>query len=279
LGIYTDAKRKGLLITLFTNGTLVTPRIADHLAEWRPFAVEITLYGRTQATYERVTGVPGSHARCTRGIELLLERGVPLRLKTMLLTVNHHELQDMEAYADSLGVAFRFDPMVNPQLDRSLAPVQYRLSPQAIVQNDFAVPNRQRAWQEYWDRLRDVRADPRYLYTCGAGVSTCHIDPYGGLSPCIVSRGRQYDLQEGSFHEGWHSFLNEVRFERAPEGYTCNECRLLSLCGQCPGWAQLEGEEAVGRCGFLCEVGHLRASALESISLGEKSSVQSELSA
>jgi MoaA/NifB/PqqE/SkfB family radical SAM enzyme len=56
LEIYTHAKKKGLLITLFTNGTLITPRVADYLAEWRPFAIEITLYGRTRETYERLTG-------------------------------------------------------------------------------------------------------------------------------------------------------------------------------------------------------------------------------
>ncbi len=37
LDIYTYAKRKGLIITLFTNGTLITPRIADYLAEWTVF--------------------------------------------------------------------------------------------------------------------------------------------------------------------------------------------------------------------------------------------------
>ncbi|MGH9373641.1 MAG: radical SAM protein, partial [Vicinamibacterales bacterium] len=42
LDIYTYAKKRGFLITLFTNGTLITPRIADYLAEWRPFAIEIT---------------------------------------------------------------------------------------------------------------------------------------------------------------------------------------------------------------------------------------------
>src|SRR3954469_22120863 len=42
LDIYTYAKKKGFLITLFTNGTMITERIADYLAEWRPFAIEIT---------------------------------------------------------------------------------------------------------------------------------------------------------------------------------------------------------------------------------------------
>ena len=72
LDIYTYAKKKGMLITLFTNGTTITPRIADYLAEWRPSSIEITLYGATKETYEKVTGVHGSYEKCMRGIDLLL---------------------------------------------------------------------------------------------------------------------------------------------------------------------------------------------------------------
>ena len=71
LDIYAYAKTKGFLITLFTNGTMVTPRIADFLAEWRPFAVEVTMYGATRVTYEALTQIPGSYDRCMRGIGLL----------------------------------------------------------------------------------------------------------------------------------------------------------------------------------------------------------------
>jgi len=115
--IYLAAKRAGFIITLFTNGTLITPRLADLLAEWRPFQVEITLYGLTQATYERVTGIPGSHKRCMTGIELLKERGIPFNLKTIAMTLNVHELEGMKAFAESLGVGFRFDPIINAGVD------------------------------------------------------------------------------------------------------------------------------------------------------------------
>ncbi len=69
--IYRHAKKLGLLVTLFTNGTLLTPEMAGFLAEWRPWWIEITLYGTTQQTYEQVTQVPGSYERCKRGIGLL----------------------------------------------------------------------------------------------------------------------------------------------------------------------------------------------------------------
>jgi MoaA/NifB/PqqE/SkfB family radical SAM enzyme len=76
IDIYTHAKKKGFLITLFSNGTTITPRIADYLADWRPFSLEISLYGSTQETYERITGITGSHSRCMHGIELLLEHNI-----------------------------------------------------------------------------------------------------------------------------------------------------------------------------------------------------------
>jgi len=112
LDIYAYAKRKGFLITLFTNGILLTEEIADFLADAPPFTTEITLYGHTAETYERITQVPGSFERCMRGIRLLKERGLPLKLKTMALTLNLHEIGDMKKFAEEdLGISFKIDPI------------------------------------------------------------------------------------------------------------------------------------------------------------------------
>ncbi len=261
--LYLYTKRKGFLLTFFTNGTLVTPRVADLLAEWRPFAMEITLYGRTQATYERITGVPGSYARCMRGIELLMERGIPLRLKTMLLTLNQHELWDIKAYAEELGVQFRFDALVHAGLDGARQPATLRLAPEEILKFEMADTVRWADWHDFWQRFRDVRSDPRYLYTCGAGLRSFHIDPYGRMGVCMTCRAQTYDLRQGAFHAGWSDFLAEVRNQPAPKDYRCHQCELLALCGQCPGWGYLEHGVAGGPVEFLCRVAHLRAEALE----------------
>ncbi len=181
LDIYTYARERGLLITLFTNGTLLTPEIADHLARLRPFAVEVTLYGHTTETYEAVTGVPGSFDRCRRGIQLLLERNLPVRLKTMVLTLNAPELEDMRDWAQELGVQFRFDPMVSPRLDGSTRPCGYRLPAEQVVALDLADNERSREWEELF---RNNRSDlsTQDLFRCGAGKISFHIDPVGVLS-------------------------------------------------------------------------------------------------
>jgi MoaA/NifB/PqqE/SkfB family radical SAM enzyme len=120
LQIYTEAKKRGFLITLFTNGTMITPRIADYLAEWRPFSIEITLYGATRETYEALTQIPGSYNRCMNGIRLLLERNLPLKLKTVPTTINKHEVYEMKRLAEEeFHTEFKFDPLVNPRIDCS----------------------------------------------------------------------------------------------------------------------------------------------------------------
>jgi radical SAM protein with 4Fe4S-binding SPASM domain len=262
LDIYTYAKRKGFLVSLFTNGTLLTPEIADALAEYPPFKVEITLYGRTEEIYERITGVPGSYERCTRAIDLLVDRGLPLRLKTMLMTLNRDELWDMQAYADDLGVEFRFDPMMNAGLDGSGAPLDYRLSPEEVVRFDQADVKRMEEWEKFCDRFVGVDPDLRYRYVCGAGINTFHVDPYGRLSVCMLSREPAYDLRRGTFAAGWRNALPKTRYQPAGDDYACAGCPLMSLCGQCPGWAELESGDPEEPVTFLCEVAHRRAEVL-----------------
>jgi sulfatase maturation enzyme AslB (radical SAM superfamily) len=95
--------------------------------EYRPFAIEITLYGATRETYEALTQVPGSFDRCMKGIRLLQERNLPLKLKTVPTTVNFHEVFEMKRFAEQeLGVEFKFDALLNPRTDCSQSPLALR---------------------------------------------------------------------------------------------------------------------------------------------------------
>jgi radical SAM protein with 4Fe4S-binding SPASM domain len=260
--IYQHAKRRGMLITLFTNGTLLDEAIVDKLSEWPPRIVEISLYGITQATYERVTGIPGFFDRCMRGIDLLLERGIPLKLKTMVMTLNKHELPAMKAYAQGLGVDFRFDPTLNACVDGSSAPLSLRLSPEEVVELDALEPERREAWLSYLDSVQGVRLDRERLFQCGAGLNGFHVDPYGQLSICIMVRNYAYDLRQGSFRDGWGQHFGDVRLLAPVEKYACQDCGLALVCDQCPGWSQMESGADTVPVEYLCRIAHLRAQAL-----------------
>lgn len=263
LDIYQHAKRKGFIITLFTNGTLITTRIADTLAAWRPFAIEITLYGRTKDTYERLTGIPGSYDKCLQGIRRLLERGLPLKLKTVAVTINRHEIWDMQRFAeDELGVEFKFDEMMNPRIDCSQSPLAVRLSPEECVRFDLEDPKRMRDWKLFNERhcaTAHAKETSDEVYHCGGGVEAFAINPYGQMSICLLSQKDLYDLRAGSFREGWEWFLRHVRERKITRLTKCVACDLKEMCGMCPANGELENGDPESPVDFLCQVAHLRA--------------------
>ena len=267
LDIYTYAKQKGMLITLFTNGTLITPEIADYLVQYRPFVIEITLYGRTQQTYEQVTGIPGSFARCMQGIELLMERELPLKLKAMAMTPNKHELWDMKQFAENdLGLEFKFDAMLNPRCDCSQSPLEVRLLAEEVVKLDLQDPARVDAWRELVNRNKNSHQalkNNKAIWQCSSGLNTYAIDPYGILRMCVISPNGGYDLRNGNFQEGWEQFIYQIRQKEISKQTKCVNCVIRDMCGLCPANAGLENLDEEEPVDFLCQVAHLRAYAFE----------------
>lgn len=258
LDIYMYAKKKGLLITLFTNGTLITEAIADHLKKYPPFSIEVSIYGATEETYEKVTRVAGSFESCVNGIRLILAGGLPLQLKTMALTLNRHEIFLMKEWAGSLGVEFKFDALLHPGLDGSKGPIGFRLSPEEAVGLDAADEEKSGRWIEVCGKSWDP-VDPEKLFICGGGKYAFHIDPYGILRPCDMTRGLGYDLRGRSFHDAWSRLVSEVSSKKAVSGNRCAGCNIMPICNQCPGWAFLESGDMYGIAGHLCDVARIRA--------------------
>jgi radical SAM protein with 4Fe4S-binding SPASM domain len=265
LDIYSYAKKAGFLITLFTNATLITPRIAEYLAVWSPFSIEVSLYGRKAATHDRVTGVAGSFDMTMRGVRLLMEVGFPPILKTMVLKSNAHELWEMKRFVEGdLGLEFRFDAMINPRVDSSLAPLDVRLSPEEVVELDLKEPGRKNEWVRFCEHFKGSApnsAKGTELYACGGSHNAFAIDASGKLSTCVLWHGEIFDLRKGSFKEGWEEFLLNVSRKKATRKTKCLTCELRSMCGMCPANGVLECGDAEEPVDFLCQVAHLRAYA------------------
>jgi radical SAM protein with 4Fe4S-binding SPASM domain len=257
LEIYTYAKKKGFLITLFTNGTLITEKIADYLVEWPPFAIEITLYGRTRETYEALTQIPGSYDRCLRGIRLLRERGLPLKLKTVATSINKHEVTAMRQFAEEeLGVEFKFDGQINPRIDCSQSPLAVRLTPEEVVALDMSAP---RAVSEYRKLVRRDLENPPALaqidtvYFCGGGMDSFAVNAYGEVGICVISQQETFSIREAGVMQVWEESLLQLRNRKRTRVSKCIECKIQSLCGMCPANGELENGDRESPVDFILQ--------------------------
>ncbi len=258
--IYEHAQRLGLIVTLFTNATMVTERIADRLTTQVPYSIEVSLYGYSRETYEKVTGIEGSRDKCYRGVELLLERNLPVTLKTIVMRTNQHEVEDMARYAESHGLRFKYDTMINPNFDGSLTPCNARLNPEEAVAVDFALASRLEEYRAYYDVRKDMTSSR--IFSCGAGSRTFHIDPYGNMKMCILLRDPEYSLRSMSFQQIWNEMFPPVYTRMRSDEHQCNSCNFFSLCNKCAGWSQMEKGDMAARVEYTCEAGHRRAAKL-----------------
>ena len=127
---------------------------------------------------------------------------------------------------------------------------------------DLADEKRRTDLVEFYERFNKFDEKSQCIFRCGAGVNSFHIDPYGFLHICALVRNPGYDLKHGSFRDGWDTFLPGIRAQTRKEGNKCADCNLHLLCGQCPGWSQLEHGDLERPVEYLCQVGHLRGQLL-----------------
>ncbi|HEY2745257.1 MAG TPA: radical SAM protein, partial [Polyangia bacterium] len=177
--IYAYAYDKGMVITVYSNATLITEQ---HIELWLarpPRSVEVTQYGFTRETYDNVTDAGAQYDRFQRGFQRLRDAGIPVDLKAVALRSNVHELPAIRDYAAAQGIDFRYDAIISPRIDGGRKPLAQRLTPAEVVEIEAIHKVRADAFAHYCgDGIAEHAADD-HKYRCGAGLNTIIVDPYG----------------------------------------------------------------------------------------------------
>ena len=274
--VYLLLKRKGLLVSVFTNAALVTPEHVKLFKTYPPRDLEVTVYGITEETYERVTRRPGTFPAFVRGLNLLLDSGVRVRLKAMAMRSNVHELQEIAEFCRAhTKDYFRFDPLLhlrfdhNPQRNEEIK--AERLTPQEIVELETNDPQRFQAMQDGCDKFIFPPAPDHvcnHLFHCGVGKGNFTIGYDGQFRLCssLWAPETVYDLRHGSLAEAWSKHVPSVLDLGSddPEFLsTCRRCGMINLCLWCPAHAYLETGRMDKRVDTFCDIAHARAATLQ----------------
>ncbi len=261
--IYIYIKQKGILTTIFSNGTLIADDVCKVFQEYPPMSVDITLYGATEKTYEDITGVKGSYKKCFNGLERLKEANVCISLKTVLMKNNCHELELLKNIANKFNARFRYSTLIFPRLNGDTNCLNLRLPPDQVVQYDIDDKYRREAWSDFIKGNEPPsKEESEFLYMCGAALTTFHIDYNGNLCACVREREYAYNLRELGFSEAWHKLTNVIRGKYSSGLYKCKECQFLMVCDQCPAISRYETGNPENPSNHTCEIGHLRGRIL-----------------
>ncbi len=275
--IYLALKRKGLLLSVFTNGTAITDEHIELFRRYPPRDIEMTVYGVSEETYERVTRHKGAYGAFRRNLDRLYEAGVTVRLKAMALRSNFHEMpaiaefcrertKDFFRYDPNLHLRFDGDPGRNEQIRAE------RLTPEEVVELELQDPERSKALPDFCEKhVRPEfaeRIDDR-VFHCGVGNGNVVVGYDGMMRLCSTLHHPEYmhDLRRGTIREGLQRLVPKVQSLISSNAVflrSCARCAVINLCQWCAAAAYLETGKLDEPVPVFCRTAHARDEAVRS---------------
>ena len=256
LNIYSYAKDKGFIITIFTNAYSMNEEIANYLKRRPPFVIEITVNGVTKDVYEKISQVKGSFDKVMHGLKLILKAKLPLRIKTEITKDNLNQLPMIKKFIEGLGLRFGPNYKLHARLNGDLAPCDLRILPREVL----GLNGDKAQLVDDCQLPKDAagRSANTNLFRCAAGGGDgINIDPYGNMLLCHLIRKPAFNLLKTDIEYAANRLFSLVRGKKFTTGSKCNGCNLRELCFWCPGRALIETGNEEMPLEYCCELTHL----------------------
>jgi len=231
--IFNYITRKAIRYTLNTNGTLITPKIAQLLK--RKGSKMVLLYGATAQVHDHITRNPGSFETAMRGVSYLKEAGAGFIVQLVPMRDNYHQWEEMIRLAEFLSPHWRIgaawlylSAYRDPEKNREI--LAQRLPPKEVVELDKPDLSYEESMERGYDASSPAK-DDRLFASCIAARRDFHVDPYGRMTFCgfIKDPALFYDLRKGTFRECWEEFIPSLADKvRGGREYleNCGSCEL-----------------------------------------------------
>ena len=248
--IYSALSQMGFVITLFTNGTLISPELLKLLKKYPPTATSVTLYGANPHTYEKICGSADAFANALSGLEKLSQVPTELEVSATLIRDNSNELDEIRAIAHRFTKQFSVNTMILKPVRGAKADVDgCRLTPaQAakVAMTCKALNNvREGTEEDIAGKMLPLSPDRKgydiypEILPCRAAKSDFYITWDGKMLPCAsFASPFALPVQDG-FLTAWNRL--PALFEKISKPSECVKCEFNGNgCPNCPAFLQSE---------------------------------------
>lgn len=246
------------VVTIQTNASYITPKLAQWLSTQNIQEVDVSLYSTDDSINDKITGRKNSAKMTMRGIELLCQYGIAVSINCPVLTFNQCSLKDIQKFAHSKEIGVHFAPKIIPSQN-------HRHTELLNVFSEDLLFN----WLEdsdlnlYKDRLSNIRrARPKERY-CQTGFRSITLSAQGDLLICNAFRLKCGSLKTNNVKELWYSAL-ELHKWRNEYSLVCDKCKKCSdygYCEPCPAHAYTLNHNIYEIDNITCCFGHAFAAA------------------
>lgn len=226
IDIYKYLKQSGVIVSVFTNGMLINEEILELFGQYKPYKVEISIYGITEETFMNVTGASNCKKVLTN-IEKLKNLDIWVRCKTPITKITSKEIPKIKEWCKKNLIDFYVsDELFDSYYGESVN--EYRTydnvykkaiesKERALKKNSNNEYDYKRAWDCSAGKYAGVLAADGYYYPCmsSIGLSRYRFDIRGGIGQAILEYKKVLSKEKN----------RKLQFCRG-----CNHCDVCDKC-------------------------------------------------
>lgn len=237
--LYEELSKMGFVISINSNGSLINEEVISKLLEIPPSRINITLYGASDATYEKLCGSKNVFSKITHTIDRLLEVGIAVKLNCSLTPLNKNDMEEIINFASTRNLVLDMATYMFPPVrkDETKTGENTRFTPEEAAYYNlkrYRLTHSEESYIAYLQGLLKGIAAPLGLdescydpvdgkLMCRAGKATFWVTWDGWLTPCGLMVEPKIDIRKQLFKDSWNKLVK-----------VCEEITLTGVCASCP---------------------------------------------
>ncbi len=266
--LYEAMCKMGMQVSINSNASCITNETIKWLKLNPPERINITLYGGSNESYERLCGDSDGFDKVRRAVKLLSENGIRFKFNCSITPCNKNDLEKMISFAKEYGQGLKVATYMFPPVRRTGECGDYseRLTPKEaayyqVLTDWYQLPpdrfqvlatNAQHYRELTPELLADAENKPARTMGCLAGRCSYWVDWQGNLSGCGMIDFPKFSLIEYSLEEAWKNIVewtNDMRYSPV-----CANCVNRTVCHSCAAMVHNETGNFKSRPVYICEL-------------------------
>ena len=233
--IYLYLKKNGVLVSIFTNGYLINQDIMLIFNQYKPFKVEISLYGINDSTYRKAVLSPEiSSKKIFNNILAMKESGIDVICKTPITSLTEDSFYSIKEWCNSNNIPFysgyelqstysginRDEFLASENIRSKMqeeSEIEFYNDPQ-IIELSHSIPSQKR------------------VFDCAGGKTEIFITSRYQIVPCMKAIGNKdwtFDIANLGIEQAYNRLTSKIfNIKNTPLQY-CAGCMYHELCQEC----------------------------------------------
>ncbi|MDP2646766.1 MAG: heme b synthase [Desulfobacterales bacterium] len=245
---------RGLKMVMAPNGTLITKKIAEQLAQAGIKRISVSLDGASEQSHDSFRGVKGAFQGALNGIRFAQDAGIEFQINTTITKANLEQIPRIQQLAENLGAAAHHIFLLVPTgrgkyiTDQEISASEYEdtlnwfydqqkttsLQLKATCAPHYYRILRQRTKEEGASISVKTHGMDAVTRGCLGGTGFCFISHTGIVQPCGFLHLNCGDVNQTSFEDIWrHSEVFQSLRDTDQLKGKCRICEFRKVCSGC----------------------------------------------